>query len=127
MKSFWKFTLCLSIIGYVLCGIAMAATEDLDIFCVLMIFVLPALVVIAVISAIVIGVMALVGRRRRRAQLTRQHDRAQVTVDVTLTDYLTKAKDRGITYAQVNQRCRTNGWSDAEIQEARRLLSGEGV
>ena len=46
---------------------------------------------------------------------------------IALTTYLRQARALGMTETEVILCCRTNGWSDAEIEKARRLLSGEGV
>ena len=119
------FVIWLGLLGFcVLAGDLSFVDVLLILLCFTVVFGLPVLVVVDVIWLIVLAVAR---RLRQKAQLAGEHDRSQGTVDVTLTDFLRKAKERGMSDEQINRRCRANGWSDAEFQQARRLLSGEGV
>jgi hypothetical protein len=45
-------------------------------------------------------------------------------VERPLLSYMIKARDLGMSDARIDQRCRENGWSEADIQNARRLSAG---
>ncbi len=46
--------------------------------------------------------------------------------EVALTEYMRRATARGMSDFEIDY-CLANGWSDAEIQETRRLLSDEDL
>ena len=110
----------------VLLGIGISTGSDdlaIGVFiigCLFVVYVLPALVVIGVIAVIVKGLAGLCRKQPRS-------DGERGWREGTLEGFLLKAKDRGLSDEKVSRLARANGWSDAEIQEARRGLSVEGV
>ena len=128
MKVLGRFNLCVIVIWLVLLGLASLADNGdippIFIFlCISLLFVLPTVVVINVIWLIV---LAVIGLRRKQTILTGRHDRRQIPVEVTLTEYLRGMKSV-MSDEEVNRKCRANGWSHEDIQKARRLLSGKPV
>ena len=49
--------------------------------------------------------------------------RPQGTIEITLTQYIKKSMARGMSDNEIDRRLRRNGWTDAEIQKARRILN----
>lgn len=89
--------------------------------CVLVVFVLPALLIVLLFVAIWKGLSHL-GKEKTR--LAGEHDQREVTVDfVALVGFLRKAKRQGMSDEAVSRRCRANGWSDAEIEKAHQCLN----
>ena len=88
----------------------------------------PVLVVIDVIWLIVLAgarqsreQTELTGRSREQAELTGQQG-PQGTVEVILVRHLKKAQARGMEDGEVERRLLRSGWTDLEIQKARRIL-----
>lgn len=71
------------------------------------------------------GTLALIGifvkKPDGQQEATRQHPHFR-RYEVVLTDFLRKAKDRGMSDDKIVADLRRNGWSDSQVQKARRIL-----
>jgi hypothetical protein len=93
------------------------------VLCFVVVIGLPVLVIGTVGGLIA---MAVSGRRKKQPESTGKPHEARALLEISaLAEFLRQAQEQSLSDDRVIEVCRSSGWSHADIQQARQMLSGQ--